>query len=116
MKYAKAVIGNSSSGIVEAPSLGIPTVNIGDRQKGRMLAKSVISCKPIFKDIRKAIEKSLLNTFQNEAKHVISPFGDGTTSEQIELRLLEYLRSEKPKVIQHFYDIRFDVNDQCGKA
>ena len=42
MKYSKAVIGNSSSGIVEAPSMRIPTVNIGDRQKGRMLAESVM--------------------------------------------------------------------------
>lgn len=46
VKYAKLVIGNSSSGVVEAPSMGTPTVNIGDRQKGRMMAESVICCAP----------------------------------------------------------------------
>ena len=51
MKYAKVIIGNSSSGIFEAPSLGVPTVNIGDRQKGRMMAESIISCAPEYSSI-----------------------------------------------------------------
>ena len=51
MKYSKCVIGNSSSGIIEAPSLNIPILNIGDRQKGRDKSKIVVNCKNQEKDI-----------------------------------------------------------------
>ena len=51
LKFAQGVIGNSSSGVVEAPSFGIGTINIGDRQKGRVMPKSVICCKPDYKSI-----------------------------------------------------------------
>ena len=108
MHYASAVIGNSSSGIVEAPSMGIPTVNIGDRQKGRMTAASVITCEPDFGSIRLAMEAALDADFRERARHVLSPFGDGTTSEQIEKHIMEYLNGDgrfdqkKP-----FFDIDF---------
>ena len=115
MKYSKAVIGNSSSGIVEAPSMRIPTVNIGDRQKGRMLAESVISCAPFADTIKSAIEQVLSKNFQERAKNVVSPFGDGTTSEQIELHLLDYLRNDKLSVIRPFFDIHFDISEQLKR-
>ena len=57
LQYVDAVIGNSSSGLLEAPSFKIATINIGNRQKGRIKAKSVIDCKPTKKDILKAIDK-----------------------------------------------------------
>lgn len=107
MKYAKLVIGNSSSGIVEAPSLGIPTINIGNRQKGRMMAESVISCKPVKKEIVGAMKMALTNEFQKKSKNVYSPFGDGTTSFKIEKIIMEYLKNNSESNEKQFYDIDF---------
>lgn len=107
IKYAKLVIGNSSSGVVEAPSMGTPTINIGNRQKGRMMADSVISCAPVEKEITEAIEKALTADFQEKSKHVKSPFGDGTTSTQILDVLIKYLKNKKENNEKHFYDIDF---------
>ncbi len=63
LAHAAAMIGNSSSGLIEAPSFGIPTVNIGDRQKGRAEGNTVIDCKPDFKSICEAISKALSPEF-----------------------------------------------------
>ena len=104
MKYSKMVIGNSSSGIVEAPSMGIPTVNIGDRQKGRMLAESVISCLPKSSDILQAFQQATSKEFQEKCKNVKSPFGDGKTSLLIEHHLIEYLKNKNDET-KHFYDM-----------
>lgn len=104
MKYAKMVIGNSSSGIVEAPSMGIPTVNIGDRQKGRMLAESVISCLPCSSDILQALQQATSKEFQEKCKNIKSPFGDGQTSFLIERYLIEYLKNKNDDN-KHFYDM-----------
>lgn len=107
VKYSKAVIGNSSSGIIEAPSLGIPTVNIGDRQKGRMMADSVICCIPDKKAIIKAISKVLKDDFQEVSKHIVSPFGDGTTSDRIVEIITAYLENKEETNEKNFYDIEF---------
>lgn len=104
MKYSKAVIGNSSSGIVEAPSMNVPTVNIGTRQEGRMMAKSVISCECKEKDIKAAIEKSLDDEFVKSLKDYESPFGNGSTSEQIYEKLKEYLNTEHDRIKCEFYE------------
>lgn len=107
MKNAKMVIGNSSSGIIEAPSMRVPTINIGDRQKGRMMAESVISCNPEEYEIYKCFEKALSPQFEEIIKHVDSPFGDGTTSEKIVKYVLEYLENKQELNEKHFYDIDF---------
>jgi GDP/UDP-N,N'-diacetylbacillosamine 2-epimerase (hydrolysing) len=85
LKYVSYVIGNSSSGIIEAPSLKTLTVNIGDRQKGRVKAESIIDCNPVSKDIKTAIEKASepelkmnLNIFKNPYE-----ISDGFTSKRI---------------------------------
>lgn len=104
MKYSKVVLGNSSSGIVEAPSLFVPTVNIGTRQEGRMQAQSVISCECNEKDIKDSIEKSLDAGFVNSIKGYVSPFGTGNTSEQIYERLKEYLNTNHESVKCDFYE------------
>jgi GDP/UDP-N,N'-diacetylbacillosamine 2-epimerase (hydrolysing) len=79
MKYATAVIGNSSSGIVEAPSFKIFTVNIGDRQKGRISAGSVIDCEPAAAAIRAAIHEGISPEFQRKLKDIQNPYEkDGT--------------------------------------
>lgn len=111
LKYAKLVIGNSSSGIVEAPSMKVPTINIGDRQKGRMMAESVICCKPIFEEIVTAMKLGLTTKMQECAKHVKSPFGDGTTSALIEKHIVEYLEKGNQNTEKHFFDIDFRLDE-----
>ena len=68
LKYVDAMIGNSSSGISEAPSFNIGTINIGDRQKGRIKAASIIDCKPNRKSIKKAFKKLYSKEFQTRLK------------------------------------------------
>ncbi len=77
------VVGNSSSGIIEAPSAGVPTVNIGERQLNRVCAKSVIHSKNNFDDIIKSITFGLSDQFRNEKSHYTNPYGDGDTSAKI---------------------------------
>ena len=74
MKYATAVIGNSSSGIVEAPSFKIPTVNIGDRQKGRIQAASTLNCLPDANAIRQTIGRALSPAFQESLSGISNPY------------------------------------------
>ena len=107
VKYAKLVVGNSSSGVVEAPSMKTPTINIGDRQKGRMMADSVICCEPKREDIVKVMKTALTDAFQEKAKHIKSPFGDGSTSEQIMEHILKFLHRERTTHEKKFYDIEF---------
>ena len=107
VKYAKLVIGNSSSGIIEVPSMGTPTVNIGDRQKGRMMADSVINCRPIANDIIFAMENGLTEDFQIKSRNICSPFGDGKTSKKMEKIIMDYLESTNRFLEKKFYDIDF---------
>ena len=83
MKIADAVIGNSSSGIIEAPSFGLPTINIGNRQRGRVQATSVLNCDESFEQIRDAIQKSQTTEFRKQAAKCQSPYGTGKTAVQI---------------------------------
>jgi UDP-hydrolysing UDP-N-acetyl-D-glucosamine 2-epimerase len=73
------VIGNSSSGLSEAPSFKIATVNIGERQKGRLQAESVINCEPLKEPIRQSIQKGL----KLDCSKVINPYGDGFSTDRI---------------------------------
>ncbi len=83
MQYVDAIVGNSSSGLLEAPTFKIGTINIGDRQRGRIRAKSVIDCKPNRLEITKAFEILYSNEFQNSLKNVINPYGEGGASKKI---------------------------------
>jgi GDP/UDP-N,N'-diacetylbacillosamine 2-epimerase (hydrolysing) len=83
MKYASAVIGNSSSGIVEAPSFKITTVNIGDRQKGRLRENSVVDCEPSAASIETAIRKGISSGFQRTLKNTENPYEKEGTAEHI---------------------------------
>ncbi|HFP7737477.1 TPA: UDP-N-acetylglucosamine 2-epimerase, partial [Campylobacter lari] len=80
LQFVKAVIGNSSSGIVEAPSFKVATINIGDRQKGRIRTKSIIDVAPKKNEILNAIKIVLSKKFQNELQSVKSPYGNGKAS------------------------------------
>lgn len=107
VKYAKFVIGNSSSGIIEVPSFKKPTINIGDRQLGRIQARSIINCRPVKKEILSAIDKAMSYNFNNRLKDLRSPYGDGNTSEQIIEITKEYLLNEKFELKKKFYNINF---------
>ncbi len=107
VKNAQAVIGNSSSGIVEVPTFGVPTVNIGDRQKGRIQAESVINCKAEHKEIKDAIDKAMSAEFRNRALKAQNPYGDGNTSAKIVNIIHEWLTGQKLDIKKKFYDIDF---------
>ena len=83
IKYVDGVVGNSSSGLAEVPSFKKGTINIGDRQKGRLKAKSVIDCEPNKNSIGQAITKLYSNEFQNKLSSVKNPYGSGGASEMI---------------------------------
>lgn len=83
IKHVAAVIGNSSSGIIEAPSLGIPTLNIGDRQKGRVTCDSIISCYSDKDSIRKGLKKVLSEEMAEIAKEVRNPYEKKKTAQSI---------------------------------
>lgn len=83
LKHVDMVIGNSSSGIAEVPSFKIPTINIGDRQKGRIKAASIIDCKPEKNEIINAFNRANHKNFHKILKNVINPYGDGIASKKI---------------------------------
>ena len=101
----KFVIGNSSSGIIEVPSFYIPTINIGERQKGRIQAKSVINCAPKREDIIDAIEKSLSKDFYEKIKLEKNPYEGEHVSDTIVNVTKEYLLQNKLKLKKEFYNI-----------
>ena len=77
------VVGNSSSGLTEAPSFKIGTINIGDRQKGRIQAHSVIDCEPTKQDIKCALITLYSSSFQEKLINVDNPYGNGGVAQQI---------------------------------
>lgn len=83
LKYVKAVAGNSSSGIIEAPAFGIPTVNVGSRQDGRIKPGSVIDAAPNKAAVVKALRKAFSPEFAAHCKKVKNPYGNGTATAQI---------------------------------
>ena len=105
LSIADFVIGNSSSGIIEVPSFKIPTINIGDRQKGRIQSESVINCKPNVWEISQAIERALSDGFREKVIACNNPYGDGNTSDAIVDITERYLIEDKLQVQKKFYDI-----------
>jgi len=81
------VVGNSSSGLTEVPSFMKGTINIGDRQRGRLQATSVINCEPMRQSINFALKKLYAPDFQASLRHVKNPYGDGGASEQVVAKL-----------------------------
>lgn len=100
MAQVDAVVGNSSSGIYEAPSFKVATVNIGDRQKGRLKALSVIDCKPENKAIKEAIEKAVLIEYND----VLNPYGDGRSSERI-IDILKKIDDYQCLIKKSFFEV-----------
>lgn len=105
MKYSKMVIGNSSSGILETPSFHIPTVNIGDRQRGRIRAQSVIDCLPEKESIITAMKQAEEMIKQNSLKDMVNPYGDGNASGKIIEAIKKMLCNQQVDLKKKFYDI-----------
>ena len=103
LQFVDCVIGNSSSGLAEAPSFKIGTINIGDRQKGRLRSESVIDCMPEQKSITAAIEKLYSEDFQNKLKTVENPYGNGSATDKI----IEIIKSKSlpENIKKSFYNV-----------
>lgn len=103
IKHCQVVIGNSSSGLIEVPSFKKPSINIGDRQQGRVQAKSVISCKPEMNAIFESIQIALSDEFQLQLQNVENPYGVGNSSNKI----LEAIQNASIKNIlkKEFYNL-----------
>jgi UDP-N-acetylglucosamine 2-epimerase (non-hydrolysing)/GDP/UDP-N,N'-diacetylbacillosamine 2-epimerase (hydrolysing) len=95
-----AMVGNSSSGLYEAPSFKVPTVNIGSRQSGRMKATSVIDCAPQ----RDAIEQTIQRALTLDCRKVINPYGDGHSAARI-VATLAAIPDFKALLQKHFHDL-----------
>ncbi len=109
LKYARLVIGNSSSGIIETASFHLPAINIGDRQKGRFAPENVIHCSCEPDSIKSAIALGLSQDFRNSLIGCTNPYGDGHTAEKI-ADTLKGLNWDCVKLVKkEFYDINFEV-------
>lgn len=109
VKCADMVVGNSSSGIVEAPYFGVPTINIGDRQRGRIQAPSIINCELDYVDICRAMQLSISREFRDKIRNMECPYGDGHTSEKIVQIIDREIIQGEVDLKKNFYDIEFEV-------
>lgn len=107
LQYCEMVIGNSSSGIVEAPSFNIPTVNIGDRQLGRIRAKSVLDCLNNADDISRAMKKAKELKVKKKLEDIKNPYEKDGTSANIISEIKRFL-SQDNVAEKKFYDVSFD--------
>jgi len=107
IQYVDAVIGNSSSGIIEAPSFKVATINVSNRQKGRIKAKSIIDCEPTKDEILNAIQKAISLEFKKSLENVENPYGDGKSA----IKIVNILKRFFPlkNISKDFYEV--EVND-----
>ena len=105
LKYCDMVIGNSSSGIIEAPSFHKPTINIGDRQRGRISAESVIDCGYTKEEIVKAMKHAMSKEFREIYRNAENPYEGENTSYSIVKIIKEYLNESDIDLKKVFYDL-----------
>lgn len=105
INHIDAVVGNSSSGLIEVPTFKKPTINIGDRQKGRLKADSVIDCEPQKDSILKSLKKAFSISFQEKLVNVSNPYGEGGASKKI-INILEK-QNFKNVLKKKFFDINY---------
>lgn len=108
LQFCSAVVGNSSSGIIEVPSFGIPTVNIGDRQKGRAHSKSVIDCGNSVEEIELALNKALSYEFNLEILKYKNPYEGEKTSDKI-IGVIKEALYNGINIKKEFYDIGIKI-------
>jgi GDP/UDP-N,N'-diacetylbacillosamine 2-epimerase (hydrolysing) len=103
LQFVDGVVGNSSSGLIEVPAFRIGTINIGDRQRGRIKAQSVIDCEPTTEDIIRGLDRLYSDAFQTLLAAVNNPYGDGGVAEKI---VAELRRQSVQNILKKtFYDI-----------
>ncbi len=104
LKHCELVIGNSSSGLIEVPTFKVPTINIGNRQKGRIAGETVKSCKGDKSSILKAIDEVLSAEFKKICRNSQNPYGEGDSSDRI-LNIIQNTRLDG-LVYKSFFDIK----------
>lgn len=108
MRYAEFVLGNSSSGIVETPAFHVPTVNIGDRQRGRLQSESIVNCSGKTEDIVNAIKIVISQKHKAICQQVISPYGNGTAAKQIAAKVKYFILERRIDLKKKFYDLKIE--------
>lgn len=106
LKLSRMMLGNSSSGLYEAPVFKIPTINIGNRQKGRYMGETVINCQAEEKEILKAIDLAESEEFREKIKSSSSPFGNGTAAKQIVEKITRFLMEDTWNGRKKFWDLK----------
>jgi GDP/UDP-N,N'-diacetylbacillosamine 2-epimerase (hydrolysing) len=104
LKYISAVVGNSSSGVIETPTFKVPTVNIGDREKGRIMAPNVICCEQNTISIRNAISKAISSDFKESIKGIVNPYDQADTAKMVTKVLEQFQIPETIK--KTFFDLK----------
>lgn len=105
IRYCECVIGNSSSGIVEVPSFKVATINIGNRQAGRIQSTSIINCKPLEKDIERALRKSKSASYKKILKESHNPYEGDNPSKMMEKIIRKTFYKKKVELKKSFYDL-----------
>ncbi len=103
MGEAAVMVGNSSSGIVEAASFGLPVVNVGSRQAGRLHAVNVIDAEDMADDVAAAIVRALRPEFRAALQGLVNPYGDGHAAERIVQRLADVVLDRR-LLVKRFVD------------
>jgi len=98
------MVGNSSSGIIEAASFGLPVVNIGNRQQGRVRGKNVIDVGYTPTEISAGIEKATSKEFRDSLSGMMNPYGDGHAAERI-VEKLSHIKIDKTLLQKRFYEV-----------
>ncbi len=106
MSRCKMVIGNSSSGIIEAPILKKAVLNIGDRQKGRLMCMNIVNCGTEVNEIEKGYALAISSKFNKSIKNLVCPFGNGDASKKM-ISIIEKELNKKIDLKKEFYDIKF---------
>lgn len=116
LRLADVVIGNSSSGIIEAPVLGVPTVNIGPRQQGRLRAPSVIDCAENADDIAGAIKRAMSPGFRASLDEMTSPYGSGDTAGKV-VEVIRESELGEELLMKRFFDVALSgVEVSCERS
>jgi len=105
LKYSQGLIGNSSSGVIEVPSLKIPTINIGNRQLGRVKGTTIIDCSADTEDILKAIEKSQSESYKKILNESVNPYYQENSLEKYYSEIKKFLDKDN-NYLKDFWDIK----------
>lgn len=103
LAQVEAMVGNSSSGLIEAPSFGLPVVNIGDRQRGRLRSRNVMDVQPTRAAVERGIRRALDPAFRRSLRRLVNPYGDGGASDRIASRLAT-VRLDERLLVKVFVD------------